>query len=166
MAARAALAALLLVIAAPAAATVRVLYDSGATISAAPYIEDLFTADPTPAPPTPPPPFPIRTPAMQPGRLTQRLTAARRERLAALPRPVVLLGSDLASRRWLAHHRDDLVAGNALVMVVDAPSPAAFEAVQAVAGPLPLLPRSASDIAASLGLRVYPVILSAEGLAQ
>ena len=50
-------------------------------------------------------------------------------------------------------------------MLVEAETLADLEAIAALAGGLPILPASASDIAAALGLTHYPVLITPEGIA-
>jgi integrating conjugative element protein (TIGR03765 family) len=156
-----------------ARAELEVIYDSGDTQPLAPFLEvfaetptpwaavrsgnDLGAADATRL-------LPIRSPGLTPG-----LVARRQVKLSdpgRIPRPFFLIGSDLRSREWLATHRDRLEQLGAVGMLVQAESVEDLEAMARIAGGLPILPASATDIARALGLEHFPVLVSRRGIEQ
>jgi integrating conjugative element protein (TIGR03765 family) len=157
-------------------AEVEVIYDSGMTEPLAPYLEafgeapaagriegqhrptgELGVADVTRL-------LPIRSPGLTPGPVTRRPVTLPNN--GTLTQPFFLLGSDEKSRAWLVAHRGRLEAIGAVGMLVQAESVADLEAIAALAGGLPILPAPASDIARSLGIRHFPVLISRFGLEQ
>ena len=147
------------------------LHDSGSTVPVGAFLADfapaLLAESASAAEATNRPdfvPWPVRTPAMSPGKASARAPL----RLAgALTMPLALIGSDAYSLAWLERRHDWLVQQGAAIQVVEVPDEAAFKQVQALAGELPLLPASAEGLARSYGLDRYPiVILKNGGLAQ
>jgi integrating conjugative element protein (TIGR03765 family) len=158
-----------------AQAEIEVIYDSGTTQPLAPYLQvfgkaparaqidhphgpgELGAADVSRL-------LPIRSPGLTPGPVTRRPVSLPNN--GTLTRPFFLIGSDEKSRAWLAGHRDRLQAIEAIGMLVQAESVADLEAITALAGGLPILPAPASDIARSLGIRHFPVLISRLGIEQ
>jgi integrating conjugative element protein (TIGR03765 family) len=165
---------LALVAAADASPPLAVLHDSGDTEPLAPYLEALDAApDAPPGPPGPPTPdvpalgaadraalLPIESPGLTPGPVSPRSLDI------PFSRPFFLVGSDPRSRAWLRAHRDELAALGAVGMLVEAKSAEDLRAIAALAEGLPIQPASGSDLAAALGLRHYPVLITREGLVQ
>lgn len=153
-----------------------VIYDSGATAPLAPYLEVFAEVPPSGAPDQQAIPgeelgaadpsqlLPIRSPGLSPGPVTAR--PLKLPNNGTLSRPFFLIGSDEHSRTWLAMHRDRLRTLGAVGMLVQAESAADLKAIAGLAGGLPILPASATDIARILGLRHYPVLISRHGLEQ
>jgi integrating conjugative element protein (TIGR03765 family) len=154
----------------------QVLYDSGLTWPLAPYLaifdEDWVNEERSAESPAPPSAtatgvtlealLPIRTPEMSPGAVQARGPQA----AATGARPVFLIGTDPLSLDWLAAHRERLIELGAVGMLIEAES---VEAVRQVAGRaegLQVLPASGSELARALGLRHYPVLISAQGIEQ
>lgn len=104
--------------------------------------------------------FPVTTPELSPG-IEQR----RSVKLNAIT-PVFLIGSDGQSRQWLLQFKDRLAAIGATGLVVAVPSLEAFKNLQALAPGLNLSPVAGSDLAIQLGLKHYPVLISANGIEQ
>jgi integrating conjugative element protein (TIGR03765 family) len=156
-----------------ARAALEVIYDSGDTQPLAPFLEvfaeaptpraavrsgdDLGAADATRL-------LPIRSPGLTPGVVARR--TVKRSDPSSIPRPFFLIGSDLRSREWLATHRDRLVKLGAVGMLVQAENVEDLEAMARIAGSLPILPASATDIARALGLEHFPVLVSRRGIEQ
>ena len=147
-----------------------VIYDSGDTQPIAPYLEilkDPTESDDTEAPQIPSlgaadlsQILPIHSPGLTPGPVTR--TAISRPYSA----PLFLIGCDPRSARWLAANRTRLVRLGALGMVVEVPDEAALERITELAAGLSLLPASASDLAASLGITHYPVLITQDSFEQ
>jgi integrating conjugative element protein (TIGR03765 family) len=164
--------AALLVLSGPAAfGAPQVLYDSGLTWPLAPYLA-IFDEDwgvESPAPPSAAASgvtlealLPIRTPEMTPGVVRARgLQAA-----ATGARPVFLIGADPLSLEWLAAHRERLIELGAVGMLIDADSIEAVRQVATRAEGLKILPASGAELARALGVRHYPVLISAQGIEQ
>ena len=104
--------------------------------------------------------LPIQSPGLTPGKVERRPLEI------AFARPFFLIGSDPVSRHWLAMHRDELLRIGAVGMLVQAETVDDLRAIAALAGGLPILPASATDIAEALGLSHYPVLISNQGIEQ
>ena len=158
-----------------AGSALTVIYDSGETYSLAPFFEvfdeDTDRREGPPASPIPPSPpamgaaelerlLPIRSPGLTPGRV------ARRDSKRPFGRPFFLIGADGRSREWFATHRDRLAEIGAVGMLIEAETLDDLRAIAAIADGLPILPASASDIAAALGLVHYPVLITKDGIEQ
>jgi integrating conjugative element protein (TIGR03765 family) len=159
----------------------QVLYDSGLTWPLAPYLaifdEDLVDEDGVDedrGAESPPPPLatpsgvtleallPIRTPEMSPG-----VVRARGPQAAATgARPVFLIGTDPLSLEWLAAHRARLIELGAVGMLIEADTVEAVRQVATRAEGLKILPASGAELARALGVRHYPVLISARGIEQ
>ena len=160
---------------AAAAAPLTVLYDSGRTVPAGAVLANYAPAllsESAPAGSTPNAaragpdfvPWPVRTPAMTPGRESARPAL---KLPGPLLTPLALMGSDAYSLAWLTRRQAWLAKIGAAIQVVEVPDASHFAQVQALAGELPLLPASAEGLARSYGLSRYPiVILGNGGLAQ
>lgn len=147
-----------------------VIYDSGDTQPIAPYLEIL--QDPTESEDTDGPQspslgaadlsqlLPIHSPGLTPGPVSR--TAISRPYSA----PLFLIGCDPLSARWLAANRTRLVRLGAVGMIVEVPDEAALERITELAAGLSLLPASATDLAASLGITHYPVLITQDGFEQ
>lgn len=105
--------------------------------------------------------LPIRTPEMSPGVVGKRAIDK-----PLLAQPLFLIGADELSRRWLLKHRSRLVQLNAVGMLVEAQTTQDLERVAAIADGLPIAPATGSDVARLLGLRHYPVLISARWIEQ
>ena len=146
-----------------------VIYDSGETTPLAPFLEvfdegpaqndwpqqnpvtpNLGAADPERL-------LPIRSPGLTSGRVEPR------DIKRPFARPFFLIGSDGLSREWFAAHRDRLAEIGAVGMLVEAQTLDDLRAIAAIADGLPIIPASASDIAETLGLSHYPVLITKKG---
>ena len=147
-----------------------VIYDSRATQSIAPYLQilkDPTESDDTEAPQIPSlgaadlsQLLPIHSPGLTPGSVTR--TAISRPYSA----PLFLIGCDPLSTRWLSANRSRLAHLGAVGMVVEVADEAALQHITELAGGLPLLPASATDLAAKLGITHYPVLITQDSFEQ
>lgn len=156
-------------------AGIAVIYDSGTTQPLAPLL-GVFGEAPAMAPierPQSPAArgaadtsrlLPIRSPGLTPGPVTRRPVTLPNN--GTLTQPFFLIGSDEKSRAWLVTHRGRLETIGAVGMLVQADSVADLEAIAALADGLPILPAPASDIARSLGIQHFPVLISRLGIEQ
>ena len=80
--------------------------------------------------------------------------------------PIFLLGEDTLSQQWLVANRDKLLQMQATGMVVHVSHLDALNRLREIAGPLPLMPVSADDLAQRLHLTHYPVLIDSRGLHQ
>lgn len=158
-----------------------VIYDSGDTQPIAPYLKSLQPAKkntPKALAPLPQPPYlgpadiknllPLRSPGMTPGVLPIEVNA--RSGLALLakgnPRPFFLIGADARSQQWLFLHRARLIEIGAVGMLVQAETQDDVQRMADLAQGLSITLGSASDIADALGIRHYPVLITAKGIEQ
>ncbi len=152
------------------AAELTVIHDSGETRPLAPLLEVLAVDEQSRPRSDPRRPdlgaadlrrlLPIQSPGLTPGKVERRPIDQR------FARPFFLIGSDPVSRRWLTTHRVELLRIGAVGMLVQAETVDDLRAVAGVAGGLPILPASATDIARALGLSHYPVLVSNQGIEQ
>ena len=154
-----------------APADLTVIYDSGHTQPIAPFLK-AFEADDESPPQSPirektllgaadPEAWlPIRSPGLTPGRVHAR------SHDRPFTRPFFLIGSDARSRQWLNDHRYRLKELGAVGMLVQADTLDDLRTISKLAEDLPILPATATDIAQALGIRHYPVLISAEGIEQ
>jgi integrating conjugative element protein (TIGR03765 family) len=153
-----------------ACAEITVIYDSGHTQPLAPYLEILDTTAPTTSPALKRSPtlgaadintlLPIHSPGLTPG------PVAARSHHRPFARPFFLIGSDQTSKQWLIKHRDRLKEIGATGMLVQAETLADLQTTAELSGGLPIMPASASDIAAALGITHYPVLITSQGIEQ
>jgi len=80
--------------------------------------------------------------------------------------PLFLVGDDDRSRAWLRQRVDTLRELNAFGLVVNVESQVALDALRRLAPGLILSPVAADDLAGRLGIRHYPVLITATGIEQ
>ena len=147
------------------------IYDSGDTRPIAPFLEAFDSAEISPSKPQKPATpqlgaadlknlLPIRSPGLSLGWVQAR-THDR-----PFSRPFFLIGSDARSRQWLQDHRDRLAEIGAVGMLVQADTREHLQAIAELANGLSILPASGTDIGQALGIRHYPVLISAKGIEQ
>ena len=149
-----------------------VVEDAGG-VSALPYYRALNLQanrnTPPPAPleaPAPPTPYseadllPVRSTLLTPGTVERRVIEA-----PGL-HPLFLVGDDERSRQWLGQRGDVLRELGAIGLVVNVDSPSALDELRRSAPGLVLSPVSADDLARRLGIRHYPVLITATGIEQ
>ncbi|OGA61280.1 MAG: integrating conjugative element protein [Burkholderiales bacterium RIFCSPHIGHO2_01_FULL_64_960] len=121
---------------------------------------------PIPAPRVPATPagevamLPVRSAKLTPG------TVARRVIEAPGLRPFVVIGDDEASQAWLRRHAASLRERGAVGLVVNVETAQALARLRALAPGVPLAPAAGDDLAERLGLRHYPVLITATGIEQ
>jgi integrating conjugative element protein (TIGR03765 family) len=168
--------------AAPAVAELMVIYDSGKTQSLVPYLQILETAkdsgstDPLSRPRASEAlgpanidnQLPLRSPGLSPGSLRQSGLNVELQRRFALgaPRPFFLVGSDPMSQHWLRKHRARQVTIGAVGMLVQAETREDIQDIAKIAQGLSISVGSATDLAKALGIKRYPVLITAKGLEQ
>jgi integrating conjugative element protein (TIGR03765 family) len=104
--------------------------------------------------------LPVRSARLTPGRVERRVIQA-----PGL-RPLFLIGDDERSHAWLRRRADTLRELGAIGLVVNVESQAALETLRRLASGLILSPVAADDLAQRLGLRHYPVLVTATGIEQ
>ena len=148
-----------------------VVEDKGGT-SALPYYRALNPQDAQPGQPTMPQPAPrIGGPAdaeaaMLPVRSARLSPGDEPRRVIRAPglTPLFLVGDDDRSRAWLKQRRVELQAQRAVGLVVNVATPEALAALRRLAPGLVLLPVSGDDLAQRLGIKHYPVLITATGI--
>ena len=141
--------------------------------SALPYYRPL---NPQPDQATPPAPMPVprvgnaadAEAAMLPVRSTQLSPGEVQRRVIRAPglTALFLIGDDERSRAWLLQRQATLRELQAVGLVVNVESMAALTALRRLAPGLTLSPASGDDLAQRLGLRHYPVLITATGVEQ
>jgi integrating conjugative element protein (TIGR03765 family) len=147
------------------ASSLIVIEDRGG-VSALPYYQDLV-------PETTPEPtqlqnigvrgsgaFPVRTTQLTPGEAQGRVINS-----PGL-QPVFLVGDDDRSKSWLSQHREQLQQMQAVGLVINVASAERFAEVRRWAGDLQLVPAPADDLAGRLGIRHYPLLITATTIQQ
>ncbi|MBA1201075.1 integrating conjugative element protein [Pseudomonas capeferrum] len=81
-------------------------------------------------------------------------------------RPFFLVGDDQRSRAWLQQRALRLRELGAVGLIVNISSTESLDALRALVPGLPLSPVAGDDLAERLGLRHYPVLITATGLEQ
>ena len=104
--------------------------------------------------------LPVRSTQLSPGEVQRRVIRA--PGLTAL----FLIGDDERSRAWLRQRQAALRELQAVGLVVNVESMAALTALRRLAPGLTLSPVSGDDLAQRLGLRHYPVLITATGVEQ
>ncbi|HCF4366168.1 TPA: integrating conjugative element protein [Pseudomonas aeruginosa] len=104
--------------------------------------------------------LPVRSTLLTPGDVQRRAIQA-----PGL-RPLFLIGDDPHSRAWLEQRLPVLRDLEAVGLVVNVESAAALEALRRLATGLPLSPAPGDDLAQRLGIRHYPVLITATGIEQ
>lgn len=105
----------------------------------------------------PGPAYPVDTPSLAPGPVGQRRVHL--PQLAAAP--FFLVGNDPLSRDWLARFGGRLAAMGAVGFLVKAESDADLQSVRRLAPGIPITPLDAAQLAKTLGLSHYPVLVTA-----
>lgn len=151
-------------------AALTVITDTGQTEPIVPYFEPFDAEDAMPEPQAPDKSaigaadpetwLPIRSPGLTPGPVETR------SHQRPFTRPFFLVGSDPRSWRWLKKNRPRLNEIGAVGMLVHAETVGDLQAIIELAGGLPILPASASDIAKALNLTHYPVLISSHAIEQ
>lgn len=102
--------------------------------------------------------LPVRSERLSPGRETPRVIQA--PGLA----PMFLIGDDDLSRSWLRTKLSDLLDQQAVGLVVHVEFADALARLRALAPGLKLSPASGDELAERLGIRHYPVLITATGI--
>ncbi|CCR31821.1 integrating conjugative element protein [Salmonella enterica] len=118
------------------------------------------------SPVTPPVPLsiadmlPVSTPELSPGQVVSRPL-----QLPGLP-PVFVVGDDDLSRRWLQQRGPELTRLGATGLVVNVATEEGLRTLKALLPGTEMAPVRGSDLAQRLKLTHYPVLITAEGMAQ
>lgn len=102
--------------------------------------------------------LPVRSTRLSPGTITPRAIHA-----PGL-KPIFLIGDDSRSRVWLRANAEKLHALRAVGFVVQVESEDALRSLRHLAPDLTLVPASGDDLAQRLGLKHYPVLVTATGI--
>lgn len=152
-----------------------VVEDKGGT-SALPYYRALNPQDAQPGQPATPQPAPQSKPriggptdaeaAMLPVRSMRLTPGDEPRRVIRAPglTPLFLVGDDDRSRAWLQQRGKDLQALRAVGLVVNVATPEALAALRRLAPGLMLSPAPGDELAQRLGLKHYPVLITATGI--
>lgn len=140
--------------------------------SALPYyrgLQPLSAPSPPPVLAVPPAPtrrvdeadmLPVRSVLLTPGEEPRRVIQA-----PGLP-TLFLVGDDPRSRAWLKARSSTLQELHAVGLVVNVESATALDALRRLAPTLTLVPVPGDDLAQRLGIRHYPVLVTATGIEQ
>lgn len=104
--------------------------------------------------------LPVRSERLSPGDEPRRVIQA-----PGLT-PVFLVGDDERSRLWLQERKTALHEIGAIGLVVNVGSAEALAALRKLTPDLTLSPVSGDDLAQRLGLKHYPVLITASGIEQ
>lgn len=104
--------------------------------------------------------LPVRSMRLSPGDVARRVIEA-----PGLP-PLFLVGDDERSRAWLRQRALRLHELAAVGLVVNVASAEALATLRALVPGLSLAPVAGDDLAERLGLRHYPVLITATGIEQ
>lgn len=104
--------------------------------------------------------LPVRSAKLTPGTVTRRVIEA-----PGL-RPFVIIGDDKTSRSWLVRHAGALRERGAVGLVVNIETMQGLMQLRTLAPGVLLAPVFGDDLAERLGLRHYPVLITATGIEQ
>lgn len=104
--------------------------------------------------------LPVHSSRLTPGKITRQVIEA-----PGL-QPFFLIGDDAASHAWLRQHAASLLERQAVGLVVNVETLAGLTQLRALVPDLQLWPVSGDDLAGRLGLRHYPVLITATGIEQ
>jgi integrating conjugative element protein (TIGR03765 family) len=104
--------------------------------------------------------LPVRSALLTPGMVERRTIQA-----PGLY-PLFLIGDDERSHAWLRRHAEILRGLGAVGLVVNVESLTALDALRHSAPGMVLSPVAADDLAQRLGIRHYPVLITATGIEQ
>jgi len=102
--------------------------------------------------------LPIRSERLTPGEVTEV------RRSTGVTQPFFLVGCDPRSIEWIGRNRARLRAIGAFGLVIDAPDVEAYRALEQSAVGILLRPVAGDLIAEHLGIRHYPVLVTADGI--
>ncbi|MGH1477204.1 MAG: PFL_4695 family integrating conjugative element protein [Geminicoccales bacterium] len=147
-----------------------VLYDSGESVSMAPYLEPLKPKPTLLDEPADRPEFsvagfglPVRTPSMTPGKVQRRSMPTLGGKMVGAS-PLFIIGADQWSLQWVQQHRENLLQMGAAGMVVAAEKDQELEILRRAASGLPLFAASGEALAKLTGLRHYPALIAPPGV--
>lgn len=139
-----------------------VLFDSGNTVSIAPYTDVIKVYNPKNVKPiTVLNPFPIESPGLLPGKVIKRNIDQ-----PYLSNPMFLIGNDEFSYRWLLKNKELLIRINAIGMLIKVKNKQELQRIAIAAKGLKIIPAPAVDLAKQLGIRHYPVLISKQFIEQ
>lgn len=104
--------------------------------------------------------FPVHSDQLVPGEAQGRVINA-----PGL-QPLFLVGDDERSRAWLTQRREQLQQLHAVGLVVNVASAERFAEVQRWAGDLQVVPAPSNDLAQRLGIKHYPLLITATAIQQ
>ncbi len=104
--------------------------------------------------------FPVHSDQLVPGKEQGRVINA-----PGL-QPLFLVGDDEMSRAWLTQRREQLQQLQAVGLVVNVASAERFAEVKQWAGDLQMVPAPSNDLAQRLGIRHYPLLITATAIQQ
>ena len=141
-------------------------------VSALPYYQALHPQDAGPDQPPVATPVPragnsaVAEAAMLPVRSARLSPGDEPRRVIRAPGllPLFLVGDDDRSRAWLRQRRAALQELRAMGLVVNVATPEALVTLRRLAPGLMLSPISGDDLAQRLGIRHYPVLITATGI--
>ena len=150
---------------APVSQPLEVVHDSGRSVPLSPYLAQLVgdADDPGALAGVP---FPFMTRHLRSGVLPQ--DGVRVFDAAWMTETTFVIAADDLSMRWLAFNHDKLVQAQAVGIVVQARTPAAYQAMQRLARPMRLAQDSGawlSERLAATGAGVYPLVVHTDGRA-
>jgi integrating conjugative element protein (TIGR03765 family) len=104
--------------------------------------------------------FPVHSDQLVPGEAQGRVINA-----PGL-QPLFLVGDDERSRAWLTQRREQLQQLHAVGLVVNVASAERFAEVKRWAGDLQVVPAPSNDLAQRLGIKHYPLLITATAIQQ
>jgi len=145
-----------------AGASPKVIFDSGETVSIAPYTDIIKIYNPKKVKPiTVFNPLPIESPGLLPGKVVKR-----KINQPYLSNPMFLIGNDEFSYRWLLKNKELLIRINAIGMLIKVKNKQELQRIAKAAKGLKIIPAPAIDLAKQLGIKHYPVLISKQFIEQ
>lgn len=145
-----------------------VIHDAGGVPIAAELGDDIELEGPAERSSAPPQPqrrpqqvFPVVTTAARPGLLGPAVRATIKGGPGI---PVCIVGDDQLSRHWLSLNREALAKMGASCLVASVRNLAALDNLRSHAGAVRLVPGSIDALAGAAGIRVWPVLITPDGM--
>ncbi|PSU31824.1 hypothetical protein C9I99_21080 [Photobacterium lutimaris] len=109
--------------------------------------------------------FPVTT-EMRVARMPSSVQVINPQYRDAVTSPMVVIGADEYSLGWFRTNIDEISRFNAVVLVTQVDSLIDFQAIQQFAPHLVFQPVAADDLLRSVGVDMYPVLITREGIYQ
>lgn len=109
--------------------------------------------------------FPVRT-TLQPTKLPSRTLAIDTRLASKIYEPIAVIGADQYSLAWFKANKDLLTNLRAGIIVTQVENPVDLEAIRTIAPNLHYQPLDATEFLQTVGVSVYPILITSQGALQ